>query len=105
MSKAQGEPLDLEALATKMSDISSRMELYELAAEGKCCPMCWQELKSEEVYDPDAVYHEVVSWVTGPKLQSPVLRSRTGRLAHTTCIEKLLNGQSPDQEAIPGLEL
>ena len=105
MSEAQGEPLDVEALAAKMSNISSRMELHELGYEGRVCPMCLEVLTPEVKDDPDATYHEVVSWVTGPKLQSPVLRAQTGRIAHKTCIDKVLNGQSPDQEAIPGLEL
>jgi len=52
--------------------------------------------------DPDDPenYHEAKSWVTGPKLDHPVLRERTGRVAHKTCVEKLVDGQAPDQEPI-----
>jgi hypothetical protein len=96
---------DIEELAAKVSAVVNRATLHELAAEGQYCPMCWKDLTPEIKDDPDAIYHEVVSWVTGPKLQSPVLRGQTGRIAHKTCIDKVLNGQSPDQEAIPGLEL
>lgn len=60
------------------------------------CPFCQREV------DPDSpdVYHEAVSWVTGPKLDHPVLRERTGKVAHKDCIEKLIDGQAPDQEPI-----
>lgn len=107
MPEAQGpiDPVsDIEELATKVRDVVGRATIHELGYEGIVCPMCFERLTPEVKDDPDAIYHEVVSWVTGPKLQSPVLRSQTGRIAHKTCIDKLLNGQSPDQEAIPGLE-
>ena len=42
-------------------------------------------------------YHEVTSWVSGPKLDGPVLREQTGWLAHKKCIENLIAGQAPDQ--------
>ena len=71
---------------------------------GTTCAMCGIMLTSQDLDDPDAIYREVSSWVTGPKLQSPVLRLRTGRIAHKTCIEKLLDGEAPDQEPVPGLE-
>lgn len=44
------------------------------------------------------VYREARSWVTGPKLDHPVLREQTGRVAHGDCIRKLIQGQAPDQE-------
>jgi hypothetical protein len=49
--------------------------------------------------DPDAedTYHEVKSWVNGPKLDGPKLRERTGRLAHKSCIDLLVAGQDPIQ--------
>lgn len=111
MSEAQGieggiDPQsDIEELAAKVNAVVNRAALHELAAEGKYCSMCWQEISPEELDDPDSIYREVVSWVTGAKLQSPVLRGQTGRIAHKICVEKVLNGQSPDQESIPGLEL
>lgn len=95
---------DIEELAAKVNEVVSRATLHELAATGKYCPMCWKEFDLNELDNPELIYREVVSWVTGPKLQSPVLRGQTGRIAHKTCIDKLLEGQSPDQEALPGLE-
>lgn len=46
--------------------------------------------------DPDT-YHEVKSWVNGPKLDGPKLREQTGRVAHKRCIELQVAGQAPDQ--------
>lgn len=69
------------------------------------CTLCFQELTPEELDDPTLVYRQVMSWVTGPKQDSPVLREKTGNIAHKTCIHKLVNGQSPDQQSIPGLEM
>lgn len=60
------------------------------------CFFCKNELDAD---DP-TTYRQVESWVTGPKLDSPVLREQTGRLAHKTCIENIMRGQAPDQ---PGL--
>lgn len=48
----------------------------------------------------DEVYREVKSWVTGPKLDHPVMREQTGRVAHASCIRKLKEGQAPDQEEL-----
>lgn len=71
---------------------------------GSVCPFCEQGINPTELDDPEVVYREVTSWVHGPKLQGPVLRTQTGRLAHEKCIKKLIEGQSPDQESLPGLE-
>lgn len=60
------------------------------------CPFCTNPVDPD---DPDN-YQEAVSWVTGPKLDHPVLRERTGRVAHQTCIDKLVDGQAPDQETL-----
>jgi hypothetical protein len=60
------------------------------------CPFCSREVDPD---DPDN-YQEATSWVTGPKLDHPVLRERSGRVAHKACIEKLVDGQAPDQETI-----
>lgn len=68
------------------------------------CAFCFEQLSAQEIDDPEAVYRQVTSWVHGPKLQGPVLRMQTGKLAHKPCIEKLINGQAPDQQSIPGLE-
>ena len=50
--------------------------------------------------DNDETYHEVKSWVNGPKLDGPKLRERTGRLAHKHCIDAMVAGQAPDQPTI-----
>lgn len=42
-------------------------------------------------------YYEVTSWVHGPKLDGPIMRERTGRVAHKKCIDNLAHGQAPDQ--------
>ena len=68
------------------------------------CSLCDREISAAELDDPEAVYREVTSWVHGPKLQGPVLREQTGRIAHADCIKKLIEGQAPDQDRIPGLE-
>lgn len=60
------------------------------------CAFCPREI------DPDGedIYREVQSWVHGPKLDGPVLREQTGRIAHGDCIRKLIEGQAPDQEML-----
>lgn len=68
------------------------------------CSLCKKDFTAEELDNPDLTYVEVRSWVTGKKLQGPVLRERTGERAHTSCIKKLIDGEAPDQEPIPGLE-
>jgi len=70
----------------------------------KSCDFCGVDLTAQELDDPDLNYREVHSWVTGRKSQSPVLRQQTGRLAHVACVKKLIDGEAPDQQAIPGLE-
>ena len=47
--------------------------------------------------DDDANYVEVTSWVNGPKLDGPKLRTQSGRVAHQRCIDNLVRGQSVDQ--------
>lgn len=60
------------------------------------CAFCPEPLDADDV----TVYHEVKSWVTGPKLDGPVLREQTGVLAHKSCIENLMHGQAPDQPVL-----
>lgn len=60
------------------------------------CTFCSRPVDPD---DPEN-YHEAVSWVSGPKLDHPVLRQRTGVVAHKDCIDKLVEGQAPDQETI-----
>lgn len=47
--------------------------------------------------DDETAYREVTSWVHGPKLDGPILREQTGRVAHKTCIDKVAHGQAADQ--------
>lgn len=68
------------------------------------CPFCGLKIAPEQLDDPNAIYREVKSWVTGPKLQHPVLREQTGNIAHAVCVQRLLEGQSPDQKPLPGLD-
>lgn len=47
--------------------------------------------------DNDENYREVMSWVNGPKLDGPVLRQQSGRVAHKKCIDNIVAGQAADQ--------
>lgn len=47
--------------------------------------------------DNEENYVEVASWVNGPKLDSPKLRTQTGRVAHAECVRRVEHGQAPDQ--------
>lgn len=60
------------------------------------CDFCSKEVN----LDDEENYHEVTSWVNGPKLDGPKLRERTGNVAHKSCIDKILAGQAPDQEGL-----
>jgi len=68
------------------------------------CSFCHEGFTVEELDDPNLTYIEVASWVTGPKLQSPVMREQTGRRAHKSCIDKALDGEAADQQPLPGFE-
>ena len=60
------------------------------------CSFCGRTVEAGDV----DTFREVISWVHGPKLDSPVLRTQTGQLACRTCIDRLKEGQAPDQETI-----
>jgi hypothetical protein len=62
----------------------------------KRCAFCFKDVNQ----DDEENYHEVVSWVNGPKLDGPKLRAQTGSMAHKSCIDKLVHGQAPDQEGL-----
>lgn len=47
--------------------------------------------------DEPETYKEVTSWVHGKKLDGPVLREQTGRIAHEECIKMVVAGQAADQ--------
>jgi len=65
-------------------------------SESSNCAFCHKPVEAD---DP-TVHREVISWVSGPKLDSPVLREQTGRLACESCIHKLKLGQAVDQEPL-----
>ena len=66
------------------------------SAETRICKFCFERVNID---DPET-YHEVKSWVNGPKLDGPKLREQTGRYAHKSCIDLLVAGQAPDQERL-----
>jgi hypothetical protein len=108
MHEAQDDPIlaaeraadAAERLAESFAEFNEREEkLYA----GLICALCTGELSETERDNPDLTYTHVESWVTGPKLQGPVLRRQTGKKAHACCIRKVIDGEAPDQEPIPGL--
>lgn len=64
------------------------------------CAICGDHIFNAD--SDESVYHEVSSWVNGPKLDSPKLRRQTGFVAHKECVDNLVAGQAPDQ---PEMEL
>lgn len=52
--------------------------------------------------DPDdpTNYRQVTSWVHGPKMDGPVLREQTGRVAHELCVQKVKDGIAPETEPL-----
>jgi hypothetical protein len=61
-----------------------------------CALGCGQPLNPHD----SGVWKQVVGWVGGPRKDSMVLRSDTGKYAHGTCIDKARAGQSVDQPDI-----
>lgn len=57
------------------------------------CVFCHQPVD----LDDSENYREVLSWVNGPKLDGPVLREQTGRVAHKKCVDNMVHGQAADQ--------
>lgn len=106
MSETQDDPFERAALAAEKSEVmfAKFNEREQNLYNGTICALCLKEFMPEELDDPNAIHVHVESWVSGPKLQSPVLRRQTGKRAHTTCIHKIMDGEAPDQEPIPGLE-
>lgn len=60
------------------------------------CGLCGNPLDKD---DPTN-WKQVVGWVGGPKKDHMRLREDTGLLAHDTCVQKLAQGQAPDQPSI-----
>lgn len=60
------------------------------------CPLCGNQV------DPfnKTAWKEVRGWVGGPKKDHMRLREDTGRFAHGECVQKVLEGQSPDQPSM-----
>jgi hypothetical protein len=60
------------------------------------CEFCGDPVDMD---DPD-VQRQVTSWVHGPKLDSPVLREQTGKVAHNECVQMVVNGVAPGTEPL-----
>jgi hypothetical protein len=99
MSEAQQNPIEVAFRDFQLDAADLRAGILIVQ-----CAECYLPISASELEDPDAIYIETAAWVTGPKLQSPVLRVHTGRKAHRTCILKRIDGEAPDQLPIPGLE-
>lgn len=60
------------------------------------CEFCFKPVNDD---DPDMM-REVTSWVSGPKLDHPVMREQTGRIAHGECVRMVINGVAPGTEPL-----
>lgn len=60
------------------------------------CNFCHEPVSDD---DPD-LHREVTSWVSGPKLDHPILREQTGRVAHGECVRMVVNGVAPGTEPL-----
>ncbi len=60
------------------------------------CRFCNRDINPHDI----SSWKEVTGYVGGPKKDSMVLRTDTGRHACTPCIHKLKEGQAPDQESM-----
>lgn len=60
------------------------------------CELCENDL---DLDDP-TIFYQVAEWVSGPKRHGAVLRQYTEKVAHAECIQKVMQGQSPDQEPL-----
>lgn len=97
---AERSAIAAERLADSVAEFNLRdAKLHD----GIICAICLGEFTPEDLDDPELTYTHVESWVTGPKLQGPVLRRQTGKKAHTRCIHKIIDGEAADQEPLPGL--
>jgi len=76
----------------RLSDVAGE----EGQVRSTACALCGQRCNFE---DPDT-YHEVTSWVHGPKLDGPKLRQHTGNIAHKACIDATVAGQAVDQPTL-----
>lgn len=61
----------------------------------KCC-LCLRDINPHDL----SSWKEVTGFVGGPKKDSMVLRTDTGRYACTPCIHKAKEGQAPDQPSL-----
>jgi hypothetical protein len=62
----------------------------------QACEFCPNPVDDD---DPDT-YREVKSWVHGPKLDHPVMREQTGKVAHGDCVRMVMNGVAPGTEPL-----
>ncbi len=60
------------------------------------CKLCGKDINPHDI----SSWKEVTGFVGGPKKDSMVLRTDTGRYACTPCIHKAKEGQAPDQESL-----
>lgn len=65
-------------------------------ASVKCVKGCGRDINPYDI----STWKEVTGFVGGPKKDSMVLRSDTGRYACSPCIHREKAGQAPDQESL-----
>lgn len=69
----------------------------ELERTNRECPFGDGYISDEQF---DDAYHEMTSWVHGPKKDGSTYRNYTGRMAHKECIERAAAGIAPDQASL-----
>jgi len=60
------------------------------------CFFCYDGVDEDDIN----AYHEVSSWVRGPKKDSATLRKYTGRRAHGECVSRIAAGLAPRQKSL-----
>jgi len=60
------------------------------------CKLCGKDLNPHDI----GTWKEVTGFVGGPKKDSMVLRTDTGKFACTPCVHKAKQGQAPDQDSL-----
>lgn len=86
-------------MADKADDLFLQKEGSQPAIILRTGNLCWFCGNLVDRDNPDN-YRQVESWVSGPKLDHPVLRTQTGNMAHKECVDKVKMGQAPDQEEL-----
>lgn len=89
-----------EEVASDKENITSQVASDSPALDsGSSCTYCGRRVDT----DDDATHKEVRTWVSGPKKDSAVLRTYTGRYACGDCVSKLRAGIAPDQPELEAL--